>query len=101
MNSPEVYLWLRLQKKQIGYAFSRQFRTGKYVLDFYCRKYRVAVEIDGMVHGMRRMKDEARDEWLSHQSIHVLRFSAKAVLYNSDYVVSQIKEYLDNLSSNS
>ena len=101
MNSPEVYLWIRLQRRQIGYAFNRQFRAGKYILDFYCRKYRVAIEIDGKVHNLRKMKDETRDEWLCHQSIHVLRFSAKAVLYNTDYVVTQIKDYLDNLSANS
>jgi very-short-patch-repair endonuclease len=101
MTSPEVFLWLRLKERQIGYAFNRQFRSGRYVLDFYCRKYRVAIEIDGMIHQMRRKNDEARDEWLSHQSIHVLRFSAKAVLYNSDHVVTQIKDYLDNLKANS
>ena len=78
MTDPEVYLWLRLQREQTGFAFNRQFRAGKYILDFYCRKYRVAIEIDGKVHALRRVKDEARDEWLSLQKIHVLRFSAKS-----------------------
>lgn len=74
MTLPEVLSWKRLRSEQIGFAFSRQFRTGDFVLDFYCRELRVAIEIDGQIHALRKTKDEVRDEWLAHQQIYVLRF---------------------------
>ncbi len=75
---PEVKLWHFLKQDQIGFMFKRQWPLGGYILDFYCSELKLAIEIDGKVHAYRRVRDEARDEWLSLQKIHVLRFSAKS-----------------------
>ncbi len=101
MTKPEVLLWVRLQGNQIGYDINRQFRIGAYVVDFYCRKYRVAIEIDGQVHDLKKGKDEVRDYFLMNQGVHVLRFSARLVLRSPDSVAEQIKEYLDRISNES
>jgi very-short-patch-repair endonuclease len=48
------------------------------VLDFYCAKARLAIEIDGMSHdaGDRPERDERRNAWLATQGITVMRIPA-------------------------
>jgi very-short-patch-repair endonuclease len=48
LSPPEVRLWTRLRERKPGApVFRRQHPIGRYVLDFYCAKARLAVEIDG------------------------------------------------------
>jgi very-short-patch-repair endonuclease len=62
------------------------------VLDFYCAKARLAVEIDGMSHdaGDRPKRDMRRDAWLEAQGIAVMRIPAIEVLRQVDDVVDGI-----------
>ncbi len=47
----EVILWQRLRGEQIaGYKFRRQFSIGAYIVDFYCPRARLVIEIDGPTH---------------------------------------------------
>ena len=49
LSPPEARLWGRLRARAPGTpVFRRQHPVGPYVLDFYCGKARLAVEIDGM-----------------------------------------------------
>lgn len=81
MSLPEVLLWQQL-RNQDEVKFRRQHPLGPYVLDFYCAKAKVCVEIDGIAHGMgdRTERDAARDAWLGQQGIEVIRIPASAVL---------------------
>jgi very-short-patch-repair endonuclease len=48
LSPPEVRLWIRLRERKSGTpVFRRQHPIGPYVLDFFCAKARLAVEIDG------------------------------------------------------
>ena len=54
-----------------------------FIADFYFKKFKVAVEIDGRSHYSQRQRE--RDEWrdkllLAHAGVSVIRFSNKAVL---------------------
>ena len=55
--------------------FRRQHPIGRYVLDFYCAKARLAIELDGASHdlGNRPQRDSRRDAWLRERGIRVLR----------------------------
>ena len=59
-----------------GASFRRQHPAGPYVLDFYCARLRIAVEVDGGGHGhfAGAKKDAHRDAWLRENSVLVLRF---------------------------
>ncbi len=48
------------------------------MLDFYCAKARLAVEIDGASHDMgdRPQRDMRRDAWLESQGITVVHIAA-------------------------
>ena len=67
LSVPEARLWNRLRTRLPGQPiFRRQHPIGPYVLDFYCAKAHLAIEIDGVSHTMgdRPQHDERRDAWL-------------------------------------
>ncbi len=82
MSLPEGLLWRALRKRPDGLKFRRQHPSGAYVLDFYCADARLAVEVDGMVHGMgdNPDRDDARDRWFASAGIATLRIPASAIL---------------------
>ena len=59
----EWIFWnLVLKKKQfMWYRFRRQKVIGSYILDFYCPKLLLWIEIDGWYHNERQDYDEIRD----------------------------------------
>jgi very-short-patch-repair endonuclease len=73
-------------------VFRRQHAIGPYVLDFYCAKARLAVEIDGLSHdlGDRPERDSRRDAWLRGQGIIVMRIPAVEIGSRIDDVVDGI-----------
>src|SRR4051794_12876104 len=83
MTPPEVIVWQGLRGNKLdGLRFRRQHPIGPYILDFYCSKARLAVEIDGRDHDFaeRVRHDERRTAWLIKQGIRVLRIPARDVL---------------------
>jgi very-short-patch-repair endonuclease len=79
LSAPEARLWSRLRKRGPELpAFRRQHPVGPYVLDFYCAKARLAIEIDGQSHDMgdRPQRDLRRDAWLNARGITVVRIAA-------------------------
>jgi very-short-patch-repair endonuclease len=53
-NNPtktEKLIWDLLKGKKLeGCKFIRQYGVGRYVIDFYCVKKKLAIELDGEVH---------------------------------------------------
>ena len=48
---PEKLLWEKLKGKQLlGFKFRRQHGIGNYIVDFYCPKLKLGIEIDGVSH---------------------------------------------------
>ena len=97
MTDAERLLWSRVRCKQLkGFQFYRQKVIGKYIVDFYCYKAKMVVEVDGGQHyeieGMK--KDRIRDGYLRKLGLCVLRFSDREVLKNIDGVVEAIVEKL-------
>lgn len=92
MTLPEVLLWRVLRQRSDSFKFRRQHPIGPYILDFYCSRALVAVEVDGMAHdlGANPQRDVVRDEWLAAQSIKTLRYRAPDVLADLEAVVRSI-----------
>lgn len=101
MPKPEQILWYYLRGKNFkGYKFRRQYGIGNYVLDFYCTKLRLAIEIDGDSHfenDQARFQDLERGVYLDSQNIRVLRFTNKEISNNIDGVIIKPSEYINNL----
>src|SRR5437016_532524 len=50
MTKAEVLLWFEIKNKKLGERFLRQFSITKYVVDFYCPRLKLAIEVDGATH---------------------------------------------------
>lgn len=51
-----------------------------YFLDYYLPKYKIAIEIDGSFHKIRKTEDKERDELFCGIGIRTIRIPAKEVL---------------------
>ena len=94
MSLPETKLWRALRTRPSGYKFRRQHPAGHYVLDFYCAKARLDIEIDGWAHANEQTArhDINRSHFLRSQGIATTRIPAKLVLEELDAVVHRIVE---------
>lgn len=93
LSLPEVLLWTELRKRPGRLKFRRQHPAGRgYVLDFFCARKKLAVEVDGEAHnrGDRPARDAARDAWVASQGVRTLRIAATAVLTDLDAVIRHI-----------
>jgi very-short-patch-repair endonuclease len=93
LSPPEARLWNRLRARTPGTpVFRRQHPIGRYVLDFYCAKARLAIEIDGMSHdlGDQPQRDISRDAWLKARRLTVMRVAASEAMRNVDEVADAI-----------
>jgi len=95
LTIPEEILWEELKTKKVeGYRFRIQHPLHRYIPDFYCHEKKLAIEIDGDIHKLRKDYDEYRDEYLKSIGITTLRFKNEDVINKIDYVLSAIKENL-------
>jgi len=93
----ERRLWSKLRLRQLnGFQFYRQRIIVNYIMDFFCPKAKLVVEVDGGQHysGEKQKSDFKRDEYLKRIGIKVLRFSDREVLTNMDGVLENILENL-------
>jgi very-short-patch-repair endonuclease len=100
MTPPEARLWVALRGRRLaGLKFRRQHPIGAYVLDFYCPRLRLAVEVDGMDHAIeeQRDRDKHRDQWLRRFGIRVCRIPSWAVRDDLDRVVDYIERVADKV----
>ena len=91
----EKVLWQELRNRQFfGLKFFRQYSIGMYIVDFYCPKLRLAIEVDGSQHAEKEKHeyDKERTVYLKHLDITVLRFWNNDVLNNIDEVLLSISE---------
>jgi very-short-patch-repair endonuclease len=86
----EALLWERLRRGCLGARFRRQVVIGPFIVDFYCPKARLIVEVDGSVHDERHEIDVVRDREVRAAGLRVLRVRNEDVLGNLDAVVSSI-----------
>ena len=59
----EVLLWNVLKGKKIkGYQFMRQKPIGDFIVDYYCSKLKLVIEIDGISHNDKSEYDRIRQQ---------------------------------------
>lgn len=98
MTRAETILWGKLRKRRLlGYKFRRQHILMPYIVDFYCVKAKLAVEVDGGAHHARdtAQADGSRDAYLREvHEVEVARFSNE-VREHLDDVLATIAERLE------
>lgn len=83
------YNFLRLYKPQ----FRRQYVIGSYIVDFYCHKAKLVLELDGSQHceSENIEYDRARTIYLESQGLYVLRLSNLDVMRQFGSVCEHIE----------
>jgi very-short-patch-repair endonuclease len=76
MTREERHLWHDFLKTYT-LQFNRQKVIGNYIIDFYCDKAKLAIEIDGSQHyeDNKIIYDKERTEYLNVLGLKVLRFT--------------------------
>jgi len=93
MTPAEMKLWRYLRHGELGMQFRRQHAVGSYIVDFFCAKAKLVVEVDGDSHGdlAEAEYDSERTRWLSEQKHYrVIRFWNDEVLSETEAVVARI-----------
>lgn len=93
MTDAENLLWSKLKRKQLkGAQFYRQKIISNHIVDFYCPKAKLVIELDGGQHyddeGLE--KDAKRDKFLNDLGLEILRFSDREVFTNINGVLEVI-----------
>jgi very-short-patch-repair endonuclease len=99
MTDAERHLWVKIRRKQLkGYQFYRQKPIGDYIVDFFCPRAKLVIEVDGGQHysGEGSEYDSIRDEYLRSLGLRVMRFSNTDVLTRTEGVVESIAENMGN-----
>lgn len=93
MTLQEVRLWARLQKRGlVGYKFRRQHQIGPYIVDFYCPRLKLAIELDGGYHFEleQRAYDRERQRYIESLGVKVVRYTNADVDSDIDAVLEDL-----------
>ena len=94
----EKLLWSKLKNRQLdGFRFRRRHPLGPYIVDFYCRKAKLVVELDS---GADKTDEQLDDDgnrriYLELSGIRVYRFSHHSIDNHLHAVVERIKRGLE------
>jgi very-short-patch-repair endonuclease len=92
---PEALLWREISGKKInGLNFNRQTVIGNYIVDFFCPKTGLVIEIDDKAsHDIKGAYDEKREKFLTSLGLTTLHIPAADVLKDASSVASMIARH--------
>ena len=103
MTPEEKHLWYDFLRTY-PIKFTRQKVIGNYIVDFYCAKANLVIELDGSHHGLENetKKDEIRTEYLKSLGLEVIRIPNYEIndnfLYACRHIDGLVEESLSQLT---
>jgi very-short-patch-repair endonuclease len=101
MTQSEKLLWEKLRNKKFHGAkflrqhpvfYQRDFTDHRFfIVDFYCAKFKLAIELDGKIHDQQQEYDEWREEIIAANNIKVIRIKNEE-LQNISQVLKKIEK---------
>lgn len=94
----EALLWeIFRNRKFANYKIRRQHPIGRYIVDFYCAKARMVIEVDGGIHELLEVKecDRIRQQEIESKDIKVVRITNKDVKYRLDETLKMLERLLE------
>ena len=93
----EVIFWNAVKNKQIfGLDFNRQKIIGNYIVDFYCAKLQLVIEIDGSSHDNKQGYDANRNRYLKSLGLDILHFHEQDIRFDINGAIEMLREYIEN-----
>ncbi len=96
LTDAEKIIWEYFKSKPHGFKLRRQHPINQFILDFYCHKARLSIELDGAHHREenQKMRDSERTTYLGSVGIKEIRFWNSEVLKHPEKVISEIERNL-------
>ncbi len=95
----EKIMWDVLRRNNFhGLYFRRQHVIGGYIIDFYCPKLKLAIEIDGAIRQKQTKEDGKRQKIIEGRKIRFFRVNSEEVEKNIDAVLKKLEEFISPLS---
>ena len=100
MTKEERHLWYDFLRSY-PVRFLRQKVIDNYVVDFYCHKARLIIEIDGSQHyeSQGLLKDKIRTEKIENRNLYVIRIPNNEINNNFQGVCEYIDSIVNKLIS--
>jgi very-short-patch-repair endonuclease len=92
MTPAEKILWQELRANKLGVHFRRQQVIQGFIVDFYCHRAGLVIEVDGDVHDLQQEEDQRREKVLSALGLMIVRFGNDEVVRKLSTVVGKIRE---------
>jgi very-short-patch-repair endonuclease len=99
MTYGEIALWRETNKNKLGVRFSRQVPIDQYIVDFYCKDLKLAIEVDGSINleESQIKRDKIRQKRLESLGVKVIRFEDFDVKNNLSFVLEELKSIVEEL----
>lgn len=94
MTPAEKVLWQELRANKLGVHFRRQQVIQGFIVDFYCHKAELIIEVDGDIHDLQQEEDARREKVLMEIGLRIVRFRNDEILKDLSIVLVRIKENL-------
>jgi len=98
-TAAEKKMWFKMLRNRAfrGLKFTRQKPLDKYIVDFYCSKLLLAIEIDGDSHVAQQEYDKERTKRSCNYGITVIRYTNREVLESLSGVFDDLNEKVEML----
>ncbi len=99
MTEAELILWSVINKVSSKHRFVRQYSIASFVTDFYCRKLKLAIEVDGDIHKLKDQEeyDKYRQISIETHTVTFLRFSNHQIKNELTRCLIAIKQTITRL----
>ena len=94
----EALLWTRIKNKQLSVDFDRQKPLLGFIVDFYCKTLRLAIELDGSSHEGKDLYDTERENSIKQYNVTFLRFTNEQVYLDIQSVLDSIRFSIASIS---
>jgi len=92
MTPAEKILWEELRANKLGVHFRRQQVIAGFIVDSYCHKSALVIEVDGDIHDLQQDEDARREKALREMGLRIVRFKNDEVVRDVSTVVGKIRE---------
>jgi very-short-patch-repair endonuclease len=100
MTEAEIKLWDNLKGNKLrGLKFRPQHPIYLFIVDFYCHRLKLVIEVDGGYHEDENQKvlDIERSHALKELGIHIIRYTNSEILNDLEKVLDKINSEINFL----
>ena len=95
MTKEEIILWDQLRANRFGdFHFRRQQVIDGFIVDFYCHKAGLVVEVDGPIHEEKVEYDLERARILTGRGLRILRVKNEEIRKDISSVLTRLRMLL-------